>query len=117
MNFNSTYSPNHGLSFMPLQTSGSILPQFPPNTPIHVQLASLYQFQRMMLSQKETYENYLKMTNENLDILQTQIQHLENSEEYQTTVVMQKAREAFNNGKATEEMKVAFEALKKACIK
>ena len=114
MNFYSTYSPNHGLSFMPLQTSVSILPQFPPNTPIHVQLEHLYQSQRILLSQKETYENYLKMTNENLDILQTQIQHLENTEEHQTTVIMQKVNEAFNNGKTTEEMKAAFEVLKKA---
>ena len=135
MNINNTYpsnfvgnqpypaTPMPGFAH-PFQHPGSLgmpnntfLPQFPPDTPIHVQLANLYQSKRMMLSQKESYENYLKMTNENLDKLQTRIQELENSEELPVSVVMQKAFEALNNNMVTEEMKVAFEALKKACIK
>jgi hypothetical protein len=68
----------------------------------------------MLLGQKEGYENQLKITNENLVILQNRIQELENSKELPISVVMQKAFEAFNSGEATEEMKAAFEALKKA---
>jgi hypothetical protein len=111
---NAFWPPNRGQGFMPPQTVGSFLAQFPPTTPPHIQLASLYQSQRMLLGQKEGYENQLKITNENLVILQNRIQELENSKELPISVVMQKAFEAFNSGEATEEMKAAFEALKKA---
>ena len=103
--------------FVPQQPPSLPMDQFPPNTPIHLQLSSLRQLQKMVLAQKETHENFLKIDNEHLDKLQTRIQELENSEELQTTVVMQKAHEALNSGKATEEMKAAFEVLKKLFIK
>ena len=114
---NGFWAPNPGQSFMPPQTIGSSLAQFPPNTPPHIQLASLYQFQRMLMAQKETYESQLKITDENLNILKNRIQDLENSKELPTSVVMQKAFEALSSGKATEETKAAFEALKKSVVK
>lgn len=114
---NAFWPPNPGQGFMPPQTANSFLAQFPPNTPPHIQLASLYQSQRMLLGQKETYENQLKITNENLNILQNRIQDLENSKDLPFSVVMQKAFEALSSNKATEETKAAFEALKKSVIK
>lgn len=114
---NGFWAPNPGQGFMPPQTIGSSLAQFPPNTPPHIQLASLYQSQRMLLGQKESYENQLKITNENLVILQNRIQELENSKELPFSVVMQKAFEALSSNKASEETKAAFEALKKSVSK